>query len=190
MANRVPPELAEFAEPHDDSAHRLPTLPRFSLLTLLIVMASISVLFAVMQRIGTAGSVLLVWGLLLIAAHVLANAWGSRRRSRQALENQSSPAPTPWQPVPTSAHAPATRLREPTGISKVMFVFSVVGALCGGTLGGIVLATQYWHQAGTLPVALGAISAAILGGFFGFLISSFVQVASRAWNEAATESRR
>lgn len=188
VADRLPAETVESDPSHEGNAHRLPTLPRFRLRTLFLLMAGMSVLFMVMQKVGVAGSVLIIWALLLTAAHVVANAWGERRRSQQS-HAASVQSMAPHGPVPPDAHAKATRLGDQAGISKLMLAFSAIGATCGGVLGASVLGSRYWHQGGVFPVVLGAISAAIIGGFFGFMVSSFVQVTARAFSEAAADHK-
>ena len=59
------------------------------------------------------------------------------------------------------------------------------GAIVGGSLGS--LAYAYWTDAGAVALVVGSISAAILGGFFGFAASSFLTMILSAWRQALNE---
>jgi hypothetical protein len=160
---------------------------QFSLRTLFLWTSALSVLFAIMAAVGARWSVLIGWFVLLIAAHVAANAWGSRAaRRRRALgpngDSSDSPLPAVSQ-QPT--FAPTTRLGSVGGPGRGMVVVTVTGALAGLAIGGFLL----WPSR-PLPIliggfCIGALSAAAVGGFVGYLASSFLDIALRAWAEAA-----
>jgi hypothetical protein len=61
------------------------------------------------------------------------------------------------------------------------------GAAAGAFLGGPGLAAVY-PDAGAAAVALGVASSAVLGGFAGFLASSFLSVTLKAWREALAQA--
>lgn len=175
-------------QPADAAQHRLLVAPRFTLRTLLLSVGGLSVLFAVMSMLGTTASVLLIWMLLLVAAHVVANAWGVRaphaREEIRADDRAPDPRPLPRLP------APLPRLAGHFGIGKLMIAATCLGAVVGGIAGGYVLGRIYWPQVSIAAILLGTLSAAVLGGFFGFMISSFLQVFAKALSEATTEPKQ
>lgn len=176
---------------HDPAQHQPIEAPRFSLRTMLVVVALLSMLFALMSVLETVYSVILIWSLLLVAAHVAANAWGTRqRRLNEATGLATDPAPQrAGTEIIHAALAPATRLRERMGIDRYMIAVTCLGAAAGGIAGGMILERQYWQTAGLAAILFGAGSSAVLGGFFGFLVSSFLRVTLKALHEATQEPR-
>lgn len=167
-----------------EDAKAAPRPFQFGLRTLFVATACFSALFAVMSFIGAVWSTILVWFLLLVLLHVVGNAWGSHRwrRDGQDASEMTEEGP-PWRSGPP-AEAPATRLRESTRLGWTMLAVTISGALLGGGLGAGSLACLGSAKIGYVAIAVGGISSAILGGFFGFLASSFVEVAGQAWREA------
>jgi hypothetical protein len=158
--------------------------PRFSLRTLWIVMTALCCLFAVMAAIGLWLSAVLALFLSLLMAHVLGNSLGTRLRnetSRQiAVERgatSAAPVPIAWEVV-----APK-RLTQRTSLHRITLLMGIGGALVGGELGGVGFAAMY-EQAPASAVALGVVSAGVLGAFAGFLASSFLSVVRQALAEA------
>ncbi len=107
------------------------------------------------------------------------------RSSRDAAGQSSRPAAAerPYDaarpPVP-----PARRLQEKTGVNRLLLVLAALGAVAGGTVGAVVLVAVLGDDTSVAALALGVVSAAVLGGFFAFLLSSFCFVFSRALGEA------
>jgi MFS family permease len=184
-------DTSPFTE-HDPAQHRPIEAPRFSLRTLLLVVTLLSILFAVMSALDQIYSVILVWALLLVAAHVAANAWGTRQRR---LDEAAGPADGAAAHLVQrtgaatihAALAPATRLGERMRIDRYMIAVTCLGACAGGIAGGMILERQYWQTASLAAIVFGACSSAVLGGFFGFLVSSFLRVALKALHEATRE---
>lgn len=179
----------------DPAQHRPIEAPRFTLRTLLVVVTLLSGLFALLGMLGTTYSVILIWSMLLVAAHVAANAWGTRQRrldaaaggrDEQGVEKESLVGVAAIQ----AALVPATRLRERIGIDRYMIAVTCLGAFAGGMVGGMILERQYWQTAGFEAILFGACSSAVLGGFLGFLVSSFLRVAFQALHEATNEPRQ
>ena len=148
--------------------------------------AALSALFAVMGAVGMVWSVILVWFLLLVVAHVTANAWGTRagRRAVPPLRDE------PTEPAPPVEHCgivsagAAARLRETKRPGWPMIVVTALGALVGGSLALAALVVLSLERSGYAGVVVGTVSAAAVGGFLGFLASSFAEVARHAWQEA------
>ncbi len=172
------------------SADDLPGLPRpfqYRLRTMFAAVAILSMLFAVMDAVGMVWSVVLVWFLLLAVAHVTANAWGSRTRERAVAVRTDD-----TQRIPPSLESPrlvpwgdAARLRQTTRLGWPMIALTVAGALAGGALASTALMLLSHPRVGYAGVVVGTLSAATVSGFLAFLTSSFVEVAGRAWQEAA-----
>jgi hypothetical protein len=172
---------------------------QFSIRSLLLAMTAVAVLVVVWQRVGAVWGASIVWFLVLVAAHVAANAHGSRqtRRARSELQPDEGAAPIDGPAkrentgrglvADASMHsAPITRLgvcHGPAGrvLLCVITASSAVGAVVG-TVGFVFLTT-----AETSGILLGVVSASILGGFLGFACGSFVLVMSRAFHEAVQD---
>jgi len=158
--------------------------PQFRLRTLMLAITLCGVLFGLMSALSALACTLLLFFLTLVAAHVLGNVIGNRLRDETSGSLEAEDAQRPARlalrlPVPT-----AQRLRERTGISRTMVVTAAIGAVLGGTSGGFVLAECVGQRANFAGIGLGTFSSAVLGGFFGFLLSSFLSVFSRALGEA------
>ena len=161
---------------------------QFRLRTMLGLVAALCGLFAIMQFIGAVWSAILVWFLLLVIAHVTANFWGTRvapRVGHQHLDESEPEARVALPARPTGAPA-AVRLSESLRPGWPMLVATTVGAVVGGTLGSVALVLLSLDRAGYAGVVVGSVSAAAVGGFLGFLTSSFAEIALRAWKEAVS----
>lgn len=162
---------------------------QFSLRTLMLWMALACGLFAILSRVGPLWSAAIIWFLILVAGHVLGAVWGSHAKrmktSPEICENDSLALPS----VLPVRFARATRLREKSPLGWIMPTVTGVAALLGATAGGFVLIALHVGKINFAGLAMGIVSAAILGGFFGFLTSSFVEVSARAFREAAREQR-
>lgn len=154
---------------------------------LLLAMACLSVLFTVMSLVGPMWSTILVWFLVLAAAHVVGNCWGSRSwgadESTLGDDAQSSVSGR------LAAHGPlpdmsATQLCETTKLGWIMPLAAGGGAALGGAIGVGFLLWLGFEQVGYAGITVGGCSAAVVGGLAGFLASSFVSVARGAWQEA------
>jgi hypothetical protein len=134
---------------------------------------------------------LAAWFAALVAAHVFANAWGHQaaldRRRRDAINppRATPPAAIAWHDLPA-----ATRLRRQIPLGSSMRVATLACAAAGGSLGVALLLMGKLGETGWEGIVVGGLSAAILGGFFGFLTSSFVQTAGSAWGEADRQTVR
>lgn len=154
------------------------------------LVAGLSGLFAVMHVIGPVWSAILVWFLLLAIAHVTANFWGTRIAPRESRAPAADSQPDSATPVRQSTAATgAVRLSESRRPGWPMLVTTVVGVLVGGTLGSVALVFLCFDGAGYAGVTVGTVSAAVVGGFLGFLTSSFAEIALRAWKEALSGAR-
>lgn len=185
---------------HNSAAQARPVERRpfqFGLRAMFVGTALVSVLFAIMGVVGPVGSTFLVWFLLLVAAHVSGAVWGTRKALRRIENDEHDRAAPGWGSTEVAtisglsadgARLPGscrgTRLRESTRLGWPMIVTTTIGVVGGGSLG----ATLLWLSLGGADytgVVLGSLSSAVVGGFLGFLTSSFFAVALNAWREAA-----
>jgi hypothetical protein len=187
MSVSLPPNHEPASDPNAGIAEQR---WQFSLRALFIWVALAGSLFAVLSRVGPLWSAAIVWFLILVAGHVLGNSWSAKfGRSKILADDQDGELPMPLTRRPVT-FAPATRLREKTALGWIMPTVTVIAAMLGGTVGGLGLVWLHWGEVAIAGLLVGTISAAILGGFFGFLTSSFVDVMARAFCEAAGERKR
>ncbi|MBA4017938.1 MAG: hypothetical protein C0483_12240 [Pirellula sp.] len=188
--------------PPAEHAHEGDPAPlQFRLKTLLILMGLAAGLFAALQRVSAPLGAVLIWSVLLVAAHVTASALGThstaraptfaRRRAanaergldaadgetrfeRQALESD-----------PQAAIVPTTRLGGSAANRSAVQNVIVFGAGVGSVVG----TTLIWrHNHGGLDWSsflLAACSSAVIGAFLTFLSATCFHVTSRAWREAS-----
>ncbi len=162
---------------------------QFGLRTLFLGVTAMCALLALMGAAGGFWSVMITWFLILVAIHVSANAWGTKAAGgdHPRVEDDDPPPRIPRGGMTASARSmPTAHLRERTPIGKPMLVITAIGALAGGTLGTAALAAEYWARSGLAAMSVGGLSSAVLGGFVGFLASSFVDAGARAWSEATS----
>ncbi|HEY2892943.1 MAG TPA: DUF5325 family protein [Pirellulales bacterium] len=166
--------------------------PRFALRTLMLAMVAVSCLMAVGTAVGTASTLMLLFFVGLIVAHVLGNSLGTKLRDRAttsiALDSAGEEASRkPVQPTKLLGNLTHGQLGQHKRLSRVAPAMACGGAVLGAFAGGTGSALIY-PEAGAAPVALGVCSAAVLGGLGGFLASSFVTVILSAWREALKAS--
>ncbi|HEV3417159.1 MAG TPA: hypothetical protein VG056_10110 [Pirellulales bacterium] len=141
-------------------------------------------LFGLMREIGPLASVGLCFLLLLVLLHVAGNAIGTALRDEASRDIESNEmAPLLRAPAPLQIANSPSRLRERTPLGWSVFVLTALGAALGGSLSS--LAYAYWTDVNAAGLIVGAVSSAIVGGFFGFLSSSFLKIVFRAWRQAA-----
>ena len=158
--------------------------PRFSLRALLAVVSVLCVLFALMSAVGTIWSLMIVFFLSLVMAHVMGNSLGTKLCSRTS--RLVPPLGAQLGNLESFEVAGPRRLAERSGLNRATIAMTLGGATVGGIVGGTALAATY-PGASAGAVALGIISSAVLGGFFGFTASTFFSVARAALREALSE---
>ncbi|MEX0711406.1 MAG: hypothetical protein WD278_03600 [Pirellulales bacterium] len=183
-------------EPADAAPNRPTEAARpfqFGLRALFAGVAGLCALFALMDVVGFPWSVVLAWFALLGFAHVAANAWGTKAARRTPSDRPDQPGPGRGGPGSTATERALVQsviqLRENKRPGRSMVAATVAAALVGGSLGTLLLVASALQRAGIAGVAIGGVSSAVVGGLFGFLASSFVEVAAGAWHEAAAADR-
>jgi hypothetical protein len=163
-------------------------VPQFHLRTLLAVIAILAVLFSVMGTIGPMASAGLLLILTVVGLHVAGNALGTSLRDGAPQRVADCPANDRPEHRPASVHAglPVSRLHEHTPPGWIIRATTLIGAGIGAWLGIIVFAE--WTDGTGAGLVVGAVSLAVLGGFFGFLLGSFLKMSLLAWWQATRSS--
>ncbi len=130
--------------------------------------------------LGIAGWLAAVVVAASVAAHVAGNALGTRLRDatdrhlRARRRRGDAPPPLP-------AAAPAF-LETRTSLGRLVPVSVAIGAVCGGTAGALALG--WMTRATAAGAVLGGVSSAVVGGLFGFLLASFIEIVRTSLREA------
>jgi uncharacterized membrane protein YeaQ/YmgE (transglycosylase-associated protein family) len=167
--------------PTSSVGYQVKKRPQFGLRTLMLAVTGCCVLLGLMKEIGPLASVGLCFFLALVCLHVAGNAIGTSLR-QEANRELAAKCPQPVAPARERVATSPSRLRERTPLGWMVLLLTGIGAALGGSLGS--LAYAYWTDVNTAGLIVGSISAAILGGFFGFLASSFSKIIFRAWRQA------
>ena len=184
--------MSSHLPPHDRQppADWRRNVPRFRLRTLLLGIAVLSVLFTLAARLGAVWSVALGWTALLVAAHVLGNAWGTRTtRQMPTLARPATDGESPAATDTPIAFAPATRLHRSSRLGWRTILLTVLGAVAGGAVATVGLIALYAERQAYAGIALGIVCSAALGGFFGFLAASSIGMTLHAMSESAKYDR-
>lgn len=163
-----------------------PNLSQFNLRTLFVGVTLFAVVFAAAAYGGRAGLLAASALAVLISAHVIGNALGTRLRDEVSPQLNPKPSmPPPF--VRARVLAVERRLHERTPLGRLIYGISAGAALVGAVLGG--LAMGFWTSASLAGWLVGTLSSALLGAFFGFLLASFLEMAIRAWWQASQAER-
>ena len=145
----------------------------------------VAIACAAIGWLGIAGWIAVAVVIASVGMHVAGNALGttlreaadrdlSRLRHRTAV-----PAEVP-RPKPT-------RLERRQSLGRLIPVSAGIGAMVGGATGAAALATL--TSASIAGAALGGVSSAVIGGLFGFLAASFVEIIRTSLREAIAAER-
>ncbi len=162
----------------------------------LIVAAGTLFLREIQFRFGPVATAVTVLTLLSIFAHVAGAALGSRLRSSPDMapqDDEDEEEPSKHLLQPTRARqtdfAPTTQLSEQKPLErKPIYIAIGSGAFIAATVASIILTWFMWDNLAIANVLFGAVSAAVIGGIFGYLISSLYQVVRDALAEAQEKS--
>lgn len=146
---------------------------------------ALAIACAAIGWLGIAGWMAAVVVAASIAAHVAGNALGTKLRD--ATDRHLATRRRPRTGVPFAPSAPVVLgARAPLG--RLVPVSVGIGAACGGAAGAAALALL--TQASLPGAVIGGASSAVIGGLFGFLLASFVEIVRTSLREAiAAEDR-
>jgi hypothetical protein len=156
---------------------------RFGLKQLLAFVAALSTLLAAIVIVDGISAAVLLLVTLVVAAHVLSTALGSRLRAHanrsqhkrvamvQSRDARHLPPPPYWH----SHGRPVLRWRS---------LLMVAGIAIGGLGGGAFLASAIGNRTSAAGILVGSISLAVIGGWVTFLATSFYAIFRRGWREA------
>jgi hypothetical protein len=166
--------------------------PRFGLKALLWSVTLVAVSCALFSYLGSHAMVLLVLLALAIFAHVAGNAVGTRLRALGDMPppEQRNPSADQDRKLVSSDFAPTTRLRQRSPLGRPIAFVTAAGAVLGGVLGGILFVRMMGRPVTVSNIALGVTAAAVLGGIWTFVATSFLQVAGSALWQATKEPKR
>jgi len=140
----------------------------------------LAVACAAIGWLGLAGWLAALVFLASAGMHMAGNAIGTRLRT-SADRNLSRHARAPAWHAPFPALAPNT-LERRSHLGRLVPISAGIGAGCGGAAGTLCLLLL--TQTSIAGALLGGVSSAVIGGFFGFLLASFVEILRTTIREA------
>jgi hypothetical protein len=146
---------------------------------------ALAVAFSAINWLGLAGwlATLVIFGSL--AMHIAGNAIGTRMREATDRDLSRTQKGTSVIDVPVQC---PSHLERHSRTGWLLPISVSIGGLIGGASGAIALSLMTSSSfAGTL---LGGLSSAVLGGIFGFLIASFVDILRTSIRESLDAERR
>jgi len=169
--------------------------PRFHLSTLLWLVAFLCAVFTMMGMVGPYGVFALILLVLSVFAHVAGNAIGTRLRENGDFPISSDGKPIPMDPnrfrkPHEPEYAPITLLGRQVSLGLIVFVITISGVVVGAVGGGSFLTIVNWQRVTVPAMLFAALFSSILGGFAGFVTSSFVKVLVGAQLEALKHAKR
>jgi MFS family permease len=147
----------------------------------------LAVACAAIGWLGLAGWLAAAVLLASVAMHMAGNAIGTRLREATDLDlSQRQDAVMPVQ----IAILPATRptpLERRSSLGRLLPVSVGIGGLCGGLAGTVAL--LWLTDCSPAGAMLGGTSSAVIGGLFGFLAASFVEIVRASLRESLAAER-
>ncbi len=119
-----------------------------------------------------------------VAMHVAGNALGTRMR--EATDRDLARVPT-GRTAADIPRTPPSRLEQRASLGRLVPVSAGIGAACGGIAGTAALATL--TASSPAGAVLGGVSSAVIGGLFGFLAASFIEIVRTSLREAVAAER-
>jgi hypothetical protein len=146
----------------------------------------VAVVCAAIGWLGLAGWMAAVVVVASIAMHVAGNAIGTRMQ--EAADRDRATRPAESRPASPLLPKPApTRLERHETLGRLVPVSAGIGAAVGGVTGTLMLAMV--TRSSLAGAILGGISSAVIGGLFGFLVASFVEILRSSLRDAIAAER-
>ena len=173
---------------------------QFSISTLLILIAVVAISILVLRdlnsRFGPAVTAVVVLAILSIFAHVAGAVIGGKLRSSEEVRRDQDGEDDEVESrllQPTEAQqsdfAPTTQLSKQKPLNRQPLYYAVgFGAFFSSVIASIVLVWFMWDNLAIANVLFGALSAAVIGGLFGFWVGILYQVARNALREAQEDT--
>ena len=159
--------------------------PQYGMRHLLLFMFVVALLLVAIKTLDPILAFSLILLALSVFAHVAANAIGTKLRDSRP----ASIAPQGTAQKAEQHHfAKTTELSERQPLGLLMRIITGISALAGAIVGGWFLANLAGDKATVANVMLATLSCGVLGGLFGFWLSSFLQIAISAVWEAQKET--
>jgi len=164
---------------------------RFGLKQLFIYVSFVCILLAAMVIVKGIAALAVLLVALVIGAHVLGTALGTRLRDKADNQrNDLSPhssfliGHSSFSPTPSLWHG-----RNRDALRRLPLLIAA-GIAFGGVAGGIFLAYAIGSRTSIAGVMIGALSLAVVGGWIAFIASSFYAIFRDGLREAITEQKK
>jgi hypothetical protein len=188
-----------FPSKPNDGPPELPIV-RFGLRRMFLFVTVVGVLLVLMARSPGIGKLALPLIAALVFLHVLSTLIGNRLRAladdrldwqekHGIIDGEVLPATRLSQSHASLHRTPETPLRRRDSLPAWPRRKVLAGAIVGGVVGAILLATTIGYRISPLGIATGAMSTAILGGWLVFIGSNFWSIARHTWREAMAHER-
>jgi hypothetical protein len=177
------------------ASDRRPRL-HFSLRHLFWAVTAVSLLLAAVTRFpGGYGSIAFLLALAVMVLHLMSTAVGTRLRAE--TDKQTGvfrPVAARTRDSANSSEVSATGesnslLRRRGFAMPWLPMLVAAGAIAGGCLGIAILELTIGHLSTTTGVLVGAVSAAVLGGWFAFLGGCFTSILRQGWRDAVADGK-
>jgi hypothetical protein len=206
MLNHTHEGLASYNDraesPRPEPATALPEIPpprlRFGLRHLFWFLTAACVLLALIAGFPEGGyaPIALMLAIAVVSLHLISTAVGCRLRTEADKQTRYLRPAIEGAAVPTEPDGPAiarTPIRSPLHQRghAMPWLPAVVaaGAACGGATGAILLEFSIGNRATGVGIAVGAVSTAVLGGWFAFLASNFWAILRQGWADAIADHK-
>ena len=173
-------------QPDQPKPHRGLRPPQFRLSTLLVCVGILCMGFAAMKLLSPLFAAVICLLMLAVFAHIAGNAIGTQLRSNGDLDLKNQDEEEVRHPPVELTYAPPTSLRSHTRLGLTTIIPTAILAIAGA-VGGAWSIIQFSDIPTILNIGLATLSAGVLGGLFGFWLSSLANIVLEAVVQAHRE---